>query len=344
MFYLKYRPKTISELDNSLVKEKIINILQSENLPHAFLLIGSKGMGKTSTARIFAKALNCKKNKFANSKLSNYEPCNNCENCIMVDAGNCPDVIEQDGASNRGIDEIRTIIKESMYLPMTGKYRVYIIDEAHMITTEAFNALLKTLEEPPETAIFLLATTNEEKLPKTIVSRCIRVPFEKATKSDVFSMLERIAKSEKITLSLPLKELIFNSCENSFRDATKILEELFVQKKLSYDEAKKYLGVSLWGEFLEILQAKNLEKSIEFLDNFEQEGGDFKKLIEESLLILQKELVNKNTNQQVKYLKLNNKDISFLIKLLHEAYSTMKISPIMALPLQVAVMEFHLSE
>ena len=148
MFYLKYRPKTISSLDNSQIKDIVGNVLKSKEIPHAFLFVGQKGTGKTSTARIVAKAVNCLKNKFSSSAKSlSVEPCNACTNCQSVESSSSPDVIELDAASNRGIDDVRNLIKESNFLPMSNRFRVFIIDEAHMITPDAFNALLKTLEE-----------------------------------------------------------------------------------------------------------------------------------------------------------------------------------------------------
>ena len=144
MYYLKYRPETIEQIDNSNVRDTIKTLLQTENIPHALLLTGPKGTGKTSIARIIARSMNEMKEGESIAQSS--------------------DIIEMDAASNRGIDEVRNLIKEASYLPMSGKYRIFIVDEAHMITNDAFNALLKTLEEPPETAVFILATTNPEKL------------------------------------------------------------------------------------------------------------------------------------------------------------------------------------
>ena len=200
MFYLKYRPQTIGELDNTQVREKISNLLKTKDIPHAMLFVGSKGMGKTSTARIAAKAVNCLENLFA-GKGTSSEPCNTCSNCTSIDKNSSPDVVEQYAASNRGIEEIRKLIKESSFAPMAGRYRVYIIDEAHMITPDAFNALLKTLEEPPKTVLFILATTNEEKVPTTIISRCVRIPFGQANKADIFHMLDRMIKKEHLEVS-----------------------------------------------------------------------------------------------------------------------------------------------
>ena len=340
MYYLKYRPKTVAELDNSFVKPKIQNILKSSSLPHALLFIGSKGMGKTSTARIFAKSLNCLNTLFAKDN-GVIEPCNKCQNCISIDTGNSPDVVEQDAASNRGIDEIREIIRNAGFAPMTGKYRVHIIDEAHMITNDAFNALLKTLEEPPSTAVFILATTNEEKLPKTIVSRCVRVPFGTAKKEDIVQMIDRIVKAENLTVSNELKDIIFNYCEGSFRDACKILEDLAIQSKLSPHEAKAYLGVRSWGNLIEMLDQKNLSTTMKWIVEFDEQDGDTAKLIEETLLILQSELIARSTGEEPIYKNLTLNKISLLIRLLHEAHNTMKISPIDTLPLEIAIVEFY---
>ncbi|MDO8741632.1 MAG: DNA polymerase III subunit gamma/tau, partial [Candidatus Roizmanbacteria bacterium] len=230
MFYLKYRPKTIEEIDNQQVKEMISKILSAKSLPHAFLLVGQKGTGKTSTARIIAKSVNCLNNKFSQSgktaEINDFEPCNKCANCKSISLSSFTDVIEMDAASNRGIEEIKNLIRETSFLPMSGGFRVFIIDEAHMITMEGFNALLKTLEEPPKSAIFILATTNLEKLPKTIISRCLKINFGKAKIIDINSMLKRITKNEGLDFNENMLKLIASHSEDSFRDAAKILEEV----------------------------------------------------------------------------------------------------------------------
>src|SRR3990167_2336485 len=234
MFYLKYRPKKIAELDNVRAKDILIKILNSSEIPHALLFVGDKGTGKTSAARLFAKSINCLKNKFSKNN-KDVEPCNDCKNCKSIDTSSSIDIVEMDAASNRGIDEVRKIIQESTFAPMGNRYRVFIIDEAHMITNDAFNALLKTLEEPPKSVIFILATTNLEKMPKTIRSRCNIVNFAKAKKNDIISMLEKIIRKEKIKIDKELITLIAQHADSSFRDAAKILEELTVQQILSYE-------------------------------------------------------------------------------------------------------------
>lgn len=340
MFYLKYRPHTIDELDNSQIRTRITNVLKSKQIPHAMLFLGPKGMGKTSTARIVAKAINCLNNSFA--KIGNsIEPCNSCANCAAIETGSSPDVVEQDAASNRGIEEVRRLIKESAFAPMSGRYRVYIIDEAHMITNDAFNALLKTLEEPPETVVFILATTNEEKLPSTIVSRCLRVPFGHAPKSDIIHMLDRIAKHEKIKLSDDIKELIANYSENSFRDAAKLLEELVTQDKLTINEAQKYLGVHAKQNLLDVLQSDDKAAAIQWIQDFVQDGGNVRLLIENLLHKLHTQILVKNKLSEEHDTGISEKELILLMKKLLEARELMKESPIESLPLEIAVIEFY---
>lgn len=342
MFYLKYRPRNIEEIDNTKVRNIIKKILDAAELPHALLFTGPKGTGKTSTARIFAKAVNCLSNKF-NGKSQLTEPCNKCVNCLSINASSSMDVIEMDAASNRGIEEIKSLIKETAYLPMTTKYRVFIIDEAHMITPDGFNALLKTLEEPPDTAIFILATTNPEKLPKTIVSRCVKINFGKAQKEDILSMLKRIANSEKISYPKNLYDLINSHAEGSFRDAAKILEELSMQKITTLDGAETFLGISGKNDLLEIIAKGDIKRTFAWVDEFSKNGGDFKNLIEDLLEQLRSFLLMKKgvESEDLPQSSLTTSQIVILIKLLMEAYRALRSSPIESLPLEIALSEFY---
>lgn len=342
MFYLKYRPQKIEEIDNAQVKETIIKILQKESLPHALLFVGQKGTGKTSTARIFAKAVNCLNNKFA-KKNQSIEPCNICPNCKTITESSSLDVLELDAASNRGIEEIKNLIRETAFIPMNSRFRIFIIDEAHMITPDGFNALLKTLEEPPPSVIFILATTNEEKLPKTIISRCLKINFGKAKKEDILKMLKRIVNEEKINLSDDLLNFISKHSENSFRDAAKLLEEIIIQKITNLNDAEKYLGIRGRSNLLKLIEKKDLKKTLEFIDEFSRIGGNFKYLIEELLedlrliLLYKKGLIEDNNFN----FNFTVNEISLLIKLLLEAYQNLKISPIESLPLEIALIEFY---
>ncbi len=342
MFYLKYRPKNIEEIDNLRVRNIVKKILAAPDLPHALLFVGPKGTGKTSTARIFAKAVNCLDNKF-NGRSKSTEPCNKCVNCLSVNSSSSTDVLEMDAASHRGIEEIKNLIKETAFLPMTAKYRVFIIDEAHMITADGFNALLKTLEEPPETAIFILATTNPEKLSKTIISRCVKVNFGKAQKTDVLSMLKRIAASEKISYPKDIFELISTHAEGSFRDAAKILEELSMQKIATIAEAETFLGVSGKNDLLEIVAKGELKKTFAWIEEFSQNGGDFKNLIEDLLEQLRTLLLVKKgvEMEEVPSISFTTKQIVVLIKLLMEAYQNLRSTPVESLPLEIAITEFY---
>jgi len=336
MFYLKYRPQTISELDNSRVRDQIKKILESKNLPHAYLFVGQKGTGKTSTARIFAKALNCLNRK-------SIEPCNACANCLAISSSTFPDVIEMDAASNRGIEEVKNLIRETSYFPMSGRYRVFIIDEAHMITPDGFNALLKTLEEPPKSAIFILATTNLEKLPKTIQSRCLKVNFGKGLKQDIVSMLKRIGEKEKFTYNDDFYSLIAHHSDNSFRDAAKILEEVSMQKIKTVDELETFLGIRGKNDLLEIIENKDSKKTFAWINEFAQNGGNFKNLIEDILEELRIFLLSKKgvIKEDARPTKLTTSEISRLIKLLMEAYQLLRSTPIESLPLEIALSEFY---
>lgn len=342
MFYLKYRPRKIAEIDNSRVSIILKRILEGNTLPHAFLFVGQKGTGKTSAARIFAKAVNCLENKFAKKSL-NFEPCNKCSHCLSINTSTFTDVVEMDAASNRGIEEIKSLIRETAFLPMSGRYRVFIIDEAHMITPDGFNALLKTLEEPTPSSIFILATTNMEKLPKTIVSRCVKINFGKGKMEDIISMLKRISSSEKLEYSEEILKLIAHHSEASFRDAAKIIEEVSMQKITSKLELETFLGIRGKSDLLEIITKKDIKKIYLWIEEFSQNGGSFKNLIEDMLEELRVQLLYKKGVMQDEVMPINMTigEISRLIKLLMESYQQMKITPIESLPLEIALNEFY---
>src|SRR3990167_11069809 len=222
VFYRKYRPQTIEELDSKEVREKLTSILLRPSSFHALLFTGPKGLGKTSAARIVAKAVNCEKiNDYSKGKKmtpiksglkGSLEPCNKCHQCVSITNGTNIDILEIDGASNRGIDEIRDLREKIKLSPALAFRKVYIIDEVHMLTTEAFNALLKTLEEPPNHVIFILCTTEPHKVPQTIASRCFHMAFKKATANELVRAFLRIAKKEKISVD---KEALFKISEFS---------------------------------------------------------------------------------------------------------------------------------
>lgn len=335
MFYLKYRPQKIADIDNQPVRETIKKILRSKQIPHALLFAGPKGTGKTSTARIVAKSLNCQKTIFSDPSQKTIEPCNQCSSCLMINSSSSVDVIEIDAASNRKIDEIRKLIKEVSFSPMIGNYRVFIIDEAHMITKDAFNVFLKTLEEPPESVIFILATTNPEKLPPTILSRLYKIKFGNVADEDIGRMIDRITSQEKITISAKVKNLIISQADHSFRDAAKILESLSIQNLLKFEQAKKYLGSTNKLKLLAIITNDNLNQALDWIDEFSTNGGNIKKLIEDLLQILRKALLGQ------KKLQLSQSETFLLIKLLSNAYRQLFYAPIESLPLELAITEFY---
>ena len=241
VFALKWRPKDFDEIiGQGHIVLTLKNAIQKSRLGHAYLFAGPRGVGKTSTARILAKALNCK-----TSTVPTTQPCQKCSSCIEISEGRSLDVIEIDGASNRGIDEIRLLRENVKFAPVNGKFKVYIIDEIHMLTTEAFNALLKTLEEPPEFVKFIFATTQPHKVISTILSRCQRFDFRRISMLEIISQLERIVSSENIDVDKEVLFAIAKSSDGSLRDAESVLDQLisFSREKVSLKDAISMLGL-----------------------------------------------------------------------------------------------------
>jgi DNA polymerase-3 subunit gamma/tau len=240
VFYRKWRPQTLAEIvGQEQVTQTLSNALNSGRVSHAYLFYGPRGTGKTSTGRILAKAVNC----LTNGK---GEPCNSCDMCRAITEGRALDVIEVDAASNRGIDEIRDLREKVNYAPNQARCKVYIIDEVHMLTKEAANALLKTLEETPPYVIFVLATTEVHKVPPTILSRCQRFDFRRISRADVISKLTRICNTEGIKLEPEGLQLIAKSATGSLRDAENLLEQLttYYGTKIGLHQVQAILGIT----------------------------------------------------------------------------------------------------
>jgi DNA polymerase III subunit gamma/tau len=343
-YYLKYRPQKVSELDLADVRENLQKILKSKKIPHAFLFSGPKGTGKTSAARIVAKTINCPHKK------KEDEPCNRCEICQEITNGSSLDLIEIDAASNRGIDDIRNLREKIKLSPVKCQYKVYIIDEAHMLTTEAFNALLKTLEEPPSHAVFILCTTEEQKIPKTILSRCLQVKFRRSKFEEMIHSLQRVVKGEKLLPEKGVIEIIAQNADGSFRDAQKILDQLSSgESKISLSEAQKILGQleELKPEkLLQLLVAKDLKASFSEIDRIVSFGTDLEiylqNLLEKLRLMLLKIVGFEIDNGQVIEIvgNLDKKEVVSLINLFSQAVREMKITPIPQLPLELAAVEW----
>lgn len=311
--YLKYRPQTIDEIDITSVRTTLTNILKSGNIPHAFLFAGPRGTGKTSLARILAKAINCE----GNSKVT---PCGVCEQCKSITNGNNIDVIEMDAASNRGIDDVRALRDIVKLAPANSKAKIYIIDEAHMLTTEASNALLKTLEEPPSHVYFILATTNPEKIIETIKSRTTLVEFTKATREEIKRSLERIIKNEKIKIKTEDVDKIIKISKGSFRDAVKSLEQYVNDESFLNKESEVDIEI-----FVENLIKKDLDKLL--LDV--KKSNNIENLTDEILDRLHQTLV-----------ETKSKEIIPLIELILTSKEMSKYSPIEELPLEIAIIKW----
>jgi DNA polymerase III subunit gamma/tau len=255
VFALKWRPQDFESIvGQDHIVGTLKNAIAKDRLAHAYLFAGPRGVGKTSTARILAKALNCKEGP-------TLKPCQKCPSCLEINQGRSLDVIEIDGASNRGIDEIRALRENVKFSPTHGKYKVYIIDEVHQITSDGFNALLKTLEEPPEFVKFIFATTHPQKVIPTIISRCQRMDFRRITVIEIIAQLEKIIRQEKIAVDKEVLAAVARSSDGSLRDAESVLDQLvsFSKESISLKDAISVLGM-VEQDVLFILTDKIIQK------------------------------------------------------------------------------------
>jgi len=338
-FYLKYRPQSVRQLDLTDVRERLSKILSAKIPPHAFLLTGPRGLGKTSAARIIAKTINCPKTK-------EIIPCNKCDICRSITSGINLDILEIDAASNRGIDEIRNLREKVRLASTVCHYKVYIIDEVHMLTTEAFNALLKTLEEPPAHVIFILATTQPDKVPDTIISRCFQVNFKKATPDEIKRSLAKISKGETLKIDDQALNEIIKYSDGSFREAAKIIEEVsFEGKTIKLKNVKNILGQDLKidiDEFLQTLTQQNIAKSLTQIEKMSATQSNLRLLIRLVLETLHAHLLNLNGLEKHPSTKINfdSNQTIILINLFEKAHQEIKVAVIPTLPLELAVIDF----
>ncbi len=275
----KYRPQTFSSIAaQNFITTTLQNAISMDRVSHAYLFTGPRGVGKTSTARIFAKALNCTQSDGVN-------PCGKCENCLEIVDGISLDVIEIDGASNRGIDEIRSLREVIKFVPVKSKYKIYIVDEVHMLTKEAFNALLKTLEEPPEFVIFIFATTDRHKLPPTILSRCQQYEFTKIPYDEMMDNIVNILNNEKIPFEEDALNLVIRTSEGCMRDALSVLDQViaYTDGNVDYKNTSFLLGISdkyLADEAFVAVLKEEPDKIPNIVSKIDEKGVDYKYMAE----------------------------------------------------------------
>lgn len=310
---LKYRPQNFDELTGQAhIVMSLKGAIKTGRIGHAFLFAGPRGVGKTTTARILAKSLNCVEGP-------TVHPCQTCQSCREITMSRSIDVVEIDGASNRGIDEIRNLREGVRYSPLHGRRKIYIIDEVHMLTQEAFNALLKTLEEPPPNVVFVFATTNPTKVPATILSRCQRFVFKRLSLKEITARLRTIAKKEKIKITDRALHYIAIRADGSIRDGESVLEQLvsFVEAEITEEDVFQlvgFLAVDYYAELLNLILAGDLGKVIAFLNRGIEDGAAPLEIYRGFSGYLRMMLLVK-TNVPEEFIDLDEKERAILMKI-----------------------------
>ena len=351
--YRVYRPKNFSDvIGQEHIVRTLKNQIENNNVGHAYLFCGTRGTGKTSTAKIFSRAVNC-------TNLHNDEPCNECENCREILEDKTMDVVEIDAASNNSVDDIRELRENVKYSPAKAKYKVYIIDEVHMLSQGAFNALLKTLEEPPSYVIFILATTEPHKIPATILSRCQRFDFKRVTVKDISLRMKYICEKEGIDADEKALNLIARNSQGALRDALSILDQCisFEGNKISYNDVIELLGsvnIEQLFDLAESIIKEDTRKSLQILNDFIIWGKDVRNLVNDLIDHFRNLMVCKISNDLDEIISLPEETIDLLkqqaetidtnnlirvLNILSEAQDGMKVSSNPRVLMEVTMMK-----
>ena len=310
-FYRAYRPQSFAEMSGQThIKQTLQNALLYNKTTHAYLFSGPRGTGKTSAAKIFAKALNCENGPAK-------EPCNICETCKSITEGSNTDVIEFDAASNSRVEEMRDIIEKVRFAPSNARYKVYIIDEVHMLSTSAFNALLKTLEEPPAHAVFILATTEPHKIPLTIISRCQRFDFKRITSTDIVSRMKEVLTDAAIEYDVNVLKIIAQAAAGGMRDALSMLDQVvsFSGEKMTIQDALLVtgsIGQEVFFQLADALIEKDVARALGYVEQLVEDGKDPVRLTEDFITFYRDLLILLVAPKQTELLEIATGDALFL--------------------------------